>query len=360
MEKQTNQKISYLTLLKAVYTLSNKKQKLVTFKELIQYLQEHTTSFDNIPLSNDKFINSILDTEFNPTIVSNSLTSTDKVDSTLIPKNKDIFAFPHINRLKNNLYTHNCIEILYVYSGSVKFVFGKEHTCLKRGSICFISPKSMHNIIVNDNSFALSILIRNKTLADILPVELTSYNLIAEFINHILLSNRPVNNYLLFQISDNDALKNAIKQLVQESFFPNDAYSDLLMISWLRIFLFNLLRAKGTTSIHNAFHKTANLTPIIGYISDNYNSINLASLAKNFHYNESYLSSLIHKAFGKSFSTILNNIRLSHAADYLVSTNLTMQSIAEKIGYQSVDYFIRNFKKQYKVTPGAYRSLHRL
>ncbi|MBP2057192.1 AraC-like DNA-binding protein [Lactobacillus colini] len=358
MKNELCKKLTYSTLLKAAYAVSDKENKLVPFKEIIKYLQRPNRVLSDISLTSDEFIDSILNTEINPSVVSDSLVSKDQEDSTLIPEDKDIFAFLHLNRLKNNLYDHNCIEILYVYSGSIEFIFGKEHTHLKSGSVCFISPKSMHNIVVNDDSFALSILIRNKTLSDVLPSKLNSYNLIAEFINHILLSEKAITNYLLFQISDNDALKSSIKQLVQESFIPTDTYSDSLMISWLRIFLFNLLRAKGISSVHDSLHKTANLTPIINYIGENYNWITLANLAKTFNYNESYLSSLIHKAFGKSFSTMLNNIRLSHAVDYLLSTDLTLSNIAEKIGYQSVDYFIRNFKKHYKMTPGAYRSLH--
>ncbi len=57
---------------------------------------------------------------------------------------------------------------------------------------------------------------------------------------------------------------------------------------------------------------------------------------------------------GQSFIAYLNSIRLKKAVD-LFRNELTMKEIAYYVGYRSVEYFSRVFKKVYGMSPGEYR-----
>lgn len=94
----------------------------------------------------------------------------------------------------------------------------------------------------------------------------------------------------------------------------------------------------------------------IDYLHRNYQeNIKLSTLAEYVHLNESYLSSMIKKTTGLSFTEILNQVRIDEAKKLLVNTNLSVERIADTTGFSSWSYFSRVFKKCCGVTPAEYR-----
>lgn len=61
------------------------------------------------------------------------------------------------------------------------------------------------------------------------------------------------------------------------------------------------------------------------------------------------------KNFPCSFTEYRNNLKLAHAANLLISTDLSIGDIAQKCAYSSPTYFIRRFKRHYLLTPETYR-----
>lgn len=94
----------------------------------------------------------------------------------------------------------------------------------------------------------------------------------------------------------------------------------------------------------------------IDYLHRNYQeNIKLSTLAEYVHLNESYLSSMIKKTTGLSFTEILNQIRIDEAKKLLINTNLSVEKIADTTGFSSWSYFSRVFKKCCGITPAEYR-----
>ncbi|MBQ7208517.1 MAG: helix-turn-helix domain-containing protein [Lentisphaeria bacterium] len=60
-------------------------------------------------------------------------------------------------------------------------------------------------------------------------------------------------------------------------------------------------------------------------------------------------------ALGMPPMTYLRNLRLEHAADLLLNTELTLTEIAELSGFRQMPPFFRAFKKCYRVPPLEYR-----
>ncbi|MDG0813862.1 helix-turn-helix domain-containing protein [Cohnella rhizosphaerae] len=87
------------------------------------------------------------------------------------------------------------------------------------------------------------------------------------------------------------------------------------------------------------------------YASD----LSLQLAADNMGISASYLSKLFKEELGETFIDYVTRIRLEKAQNMLVETELTMQQIAEAIGYTSVQQMFRVFKKKLGMTPGEYR-----
>jgi YesN/AraC family two-component response regulator len=100
-----------------------------------------------------------------------------------------------------------------------------------------------------------------------------------------------------------------------------------------------------------------NLSTILSYINANKNDITLTSVAEKFHYHPKYLSSLIKKYTGKSFSQILQESRMQEVCYYLENSNMSINELAQLMGYYDRSYFNRTFKKIFNMTPQDYRNL---
>ena len=97
---------------------------------------------------------------------------------------------------------------------------------------------------------------------------------------------------------------------------------------------------------------------IIYYIHRNYkNDITLADIAKQFHYNENYLSDILKSQTGQSFTELLREIRVFHAASLLLTTDAPISKIGFDVGFSSNETFLRVFKAHYGCSPSEYRKL---
>lgn len=108
--------------------------------------------------------------------------------------------------------------------------------------------------------------------------------------------------------------------------------------------------------LHPRSKRDATYIAIKQYLYDNFQRpINRKSVAKHFGINPSYLSQLFAEKEPDGFIGLLRNIRLEQAALLLVNTSMSIDEITFQCGYFSTSYFISQFKKKYKNSPGRYR-----
>ena len=80
----------------------------------------------------------------------------------------------------------------------------------------------------------------------------------------------------------------------------------------------------------------------------------LKMLAMEFNLSEVYLSRLFPQLFGENFHSYVERARMQQAAELLRATRLTIEEVAERVGYQSANTFRRVFKRTYGVSPSGY------
>ncbi|KQX62996.1 response regulator [Paenibacillus sp. Root444D2] len=84
-------------------------------------------------------------------------------------------------------------------------------------------------------------------------------------------------------------------------------------------------------------------------------AITLQSVADELSIHPVSLSKLFKKETGQNFLDYLTEIRIEQAKRMLRDTNLKIYEIAEKIGYQEIQYFGKLFKKRTNMTPKEFR-----
>ncbi len=102
--------------------------------------------------------------------------------------------------------------------------------------------------------------------------------------------------------------------------------------------------------------KLNKLSTITDYMKQNYSKeLSLESLARTFNYSPTYLSRMFRKYAQMSYKTYLDDLRLRHAYNDLMNTELSIGMVAEKNGFAGSKAFTRVFKEQYGVLPSEYR-----
>jgi transcriptional regulator GlxA family with amidase domain len=80
------------------------------------------------------------------------------------------------------------------------------------------------------------------------------------------------------------------------------------------------------------------------------------SLAREVGMSRTSLATRFRAAFGESPMRHLSKVRLSQAATYLRTADLSIDAIALRIGYASDASLSKAFRREYGASPGAYRA----
>lgn len=86
--------------------------------------------------------------------------------------------------------------------------------------------------------------------------------------------------------------------------------------------------------------------------------LKLYDLAKQFHLNYTYLSTLFYQNTEEHFSDYLNRMRVEKAKGLLRTENNSIQCISEKCGFINQGYFSKIFKKFTGCSPKEYQKLY--
>lgn len=95
---------------------------------------------------------------------------------------------------------------------------------------------------------------------------------------------------------------------------------------------------------------------IVQYFKEHYqHDINFEAVAEEIGISYSYLRRLIKEATDKTALEYLTEIRIDEARRLLLTTELTLREISERVGFSNIQSFHRFFKKQVGVTAGEFR-----
>ena len=98
------------------------------------------------------------------------------------------------------------------------------------------------------------------------------------------------------------------------------------------------------------------LQRIIEEIRQNYTeNITLTDLSKRYGISISHLSGLLKEELQLSFSEYITSKRIQKAKELLRDESLSVEAIAEQVGYNDYFYFTKVFKKNTGISPSKYR-----
>lgn len=272
----------------------------------------------------------------------------------VVPVSSNMTVINQFWGTSNFVHIHDCFEIDYVFKGRCEFSFLDEKRMLQEGDFCIISPYISHNIVLQSKEAQVfPVLIKEKVFNKMFFPLLPEDNILSEFFKRIL-DKESEPNYLLFQTKDSLEIKDYMKRLFLENFYY-DKYTDQNLAHWLHLLFSCILRNYKAYSQFSSYQSGIDYAPILRYIQNHYTTVTLQRLSEVFHYSIPYLSKVIKEYSDKNFITLVREIKMRESVRYLLDTELSMEEISEKIGYNSEDHFYRVFTAYHGISPLKYR-----
>ena len=85
--------------------------------------------------------------------------------------------------------------------------------------------------------------------------------------------------------------------------------------------------------------------------------ITLGEIAEEIYMSPKYLGTLFKKETGISFKEFQTSVKICRAKTLLADRNVRISEVAERLGYQDIDYFSRIFRQETEVSPSVYRRI---
>ncbi len=166
-----------------------------------------------------------------------------------------------------------------------------------------------------------------------------------------------VNGDIVTNLTNGDFEKaKSIYCMIEEVKDKKEKFYDLLK-QHLTLSLILFILDRTDKNISKSASNDERLYAIIEYINANIAQpeLSINSIAAKFYISRSYLSAFFKKNMGITLSAYLRKIRLSNAAMQLASTNKKVMDISVDSGFNSLTTFLREFKKEYGISPSDMR-----
>lgn len=163
----------------------------------------------------------------------------------------------------------------------------------------------------------------------------------------------------VFAISDLSVLETIFKKMLYV-LKSNGFYSGYQCSSLLYQFLLELNRYVNLQTTAQDAGKISQLKPVVDYLDENYASdITLRDLAHTINLSPQYLCRLFKECYDLRPFEYLARRRIQQAKNLLTTTDLSVNEIAAKVGYNDCSYFCSVFKKHEMLSPVEFRSFHK-
>lgn len=244
-------------------------------------------------------------------------------------------------------HTHDFYQLIYCKKKGGTISIGENTYQAKQDYIYFIPPGTLHSVQQNGD------------------LTLSEFKFVVQDEEaNKLLSNAPFE----FQLSDIQFMKMIIQFIVKEG-IESKIYCDETTRSALNLLLAKIIHQFNENSSsqphdYQVFYrlpeKTKNNTDVLildleHYMEQNAGSdITLEELAKRVNLNKNYFVKRFKILFGESPMKFMASLRIKKAKQLILDGNMSIQQIADTLGYNSIHHFSAAFKQSQGMSPREY------
>lgn len=259
--------------------------------------------------------------------------------------------------------SHDFWEFIYIDKGDLEITAGNERIRLHTNEIFFHEPNEFHTVHIVD-----------KTAPNAVIVSFACHDKIMQLFKHRKMTIGQQEQYLLGKIIsearqcfdcqlDDPYLKTI--PLKENAIFGTRQ----LLFFYLEQFLILMVRKNNpsqmqTSNLNSYELKSAKqasdaklFSDIVKFMQKNiHTAIDIASVCKEFSISHSRLHKLFKRCCNLGIIEYASFLKIEKAKELIRSQNVNFTQVADELGYSSIHYFSRQFKKVSGMTPSEYAS----
>ena len=251
----------------------------------------------------------------------------------------------------NHVKVRDC-RIFYVPSGKAEITNDNQHYELVPGSLFYCCSDSFYSFASEGMEYLC--LNFDLTQADNTHTALYPLTYINKNHNQTTKQEKNAGNNFVFShlfIENASEYSTTLKKILEE-FSMQKIYYRENCSSILKMLLIKLYR----DSLSTTENSSDAISKVLTYIQTNYSQpINNQLLSKMTCYNANHLNRLFLNHTGTTIHQYILSMRINEAKKLLLNTNLPLNSIAEKVGFNNHTYFSSYFKRTENMTPRMFR-----
>lgn len=273
----------------------------------------------------------------------------------LLDKGKLIEIRTHTRFIHFPKHTHNFVEVVYMCEGCTHHIINGNEVTLKKGELIFLNQNATQEIFpASENDIAVNFIILPEFFDHSLRMIGEEENAVRDFLIGCLRSDYLGTDYLHFMVSDVLPVQNLVENMIWTLTNNQPNKRSINQITMGLLFLQLINHTDKVIAGYNNTEKELVLT-VFRFIEEHYRDGELSELARTLHYDLYWLSRIIKKYTGKTYTQLLQAKRLTQAVFLLTNTNLPVHDIGYTVGYENLSYFHRIFKDKYGISPKQYR-----
>ncbi|MFV0466449.1 MAG: helix-turn-helix domain-containing protein [Lachnospiraceae bacterium] len=254
--------------------------------------------------------------------------------------------------------THDFWEFLCVDKGEILVKADNQIHALQKGDIIFHKPNEFHNVCAN-GQIAPNLVV--------IAFECSSTSM--KFFENQILSIGKEERHLLADIIAE--ARNAFSSRLDDPFLQEltrsaettfgseqllKLYLEQLLILIIRQYFDQSTSQLKTTSV-KTFSESASFDSLLLYLENHINShLTIEHICRDNLISRSQLQKLFKNHTGMGIIEYFSNMKIQTAKHSIRNNHLNFTQISEQLGYTSVHYFSRQFKKLTGMTPSEYAS----
>ena len=281
----------------------------------------------------------------------------DLKDSITVGKLYSIHYFEYMSDFKFPGESHDFWEFVCVDKGDVAVTGGDRHIILNRGEVAFHQPGEFHDVQATGHS-----------APNLVVVSFQCDSPAMEFFDQRLVTVGDKERALLARMVEeaDDAfstpLDDPLLQQLERS--PSAAFAAEQMVGInLECLLIELLRrgdsaaAFKPSSLIREKSQTEFIDKVCAYLEANINRrLTLSDICRDNLVGRSYLQKIFREKTGGGAMEYFGNLKIQKAKEMIREGSHNFTEIASLLGYNSIHYFSRHFKKVTGMTPSEYAS----
>ena len=273
----------------------------------------------------------------------------------LLDHGKLIQVRPHTRFIHFPKHKHNYVEVIYMCQGHTHHIINGEKVELKQGELLFLNQNATQEIMpAGEGDIAVNFIILPEFFDRTLIMIGEEENHLREFIIGCLKSEEDKVSHLHFKVAEVLPIQNLLENLIWTIMNNQQNNRSINQVTMGLLFL-QLMNHTDKVSIGKNQYEQEMTIKLLRYIEDHYKDGKLSELAEAMHCDLYWLSRMVKKLTGKTYTELVQTKRLNQAAFLLSTTKLTIADIGLAVGYDNLSYFHRIFQKKFGASPKSYR-----